>query len=104
MRFLILISLIFFNNCSFDNKTGIWKNNDRLLVNKKDKDLFEDFRKITVSEGVFNKEIPLEDKSQIKLKNLLIIIVGLTVILIMKIITLILNIIILIRLFLKVIS
>ena len=70
MRFLILISLIFFfNNCSFDNKTGIWKNNDRLLVNKKDKDLFEDFRKITVSEGVFNKEIPLEDKSQIKLKK-----------------------------------
>ena len=70
MRFFILISLIlFFNNCSFDNKTGIWKNNDSLIVNKKDKDLFEDFRKITVSEGVFNKEIPLEDKSQIKLKK-----------------------------------
>ena len=30
--FFVISFIILFNNCSFDNKTGIWKNEDRKLV------------------------------------------------------------------------
>ena len=42
MKKLILIIFIFlFSNCSFDNKSGIWKNNNK--EEKKKIDRFKDF-------------------------------------------------------------
>ena len=31
---ILIIILIFFNNCSFDNKTGIWTGSDKIIKNK----------------------------------------------------------------------
>ena len=58
---------IFFTNCSFDNKSGIWTNEN--IDKKKQSDLFKDFKKISVSEKKFNEIIYLDDKFKFKLKE-----------------------------------
>lgn len=58
MRLLnIFIILLLTQSCSFDNKSGIWNNENK--VSKKDKILFKDFKKLSTSEEIFNKEIKL---------------------------------------------
>lgn len=55
MRSFISIILIFFlSNCSFDNKTGLW--NDQNNIEKK-KDIFKEFKKISIIENKFNQTI-----------------------------------------------
>ena len=46
--FYVLVILIIFQSCSFDNKTGIWKNENS--ISNKDNDLFNEFKKISISE------------------------------------------------------
>ena len=59
MNFFLVTILFFLSiNCSFDNKTGIWKNEN--TINKKDNKLFEDFDEIVLSESSYNKIINLE--------------------------------------------
>ena len=41
--FYVLVILIIFQSCSFDNKTGIWKNENS--ISNKDNDLFNEFKK-----------------------------------------------------------
>ena len=53
--FFVLVILLIFQNCSFDNKTGIWENNDNP---KESNDLFKEFKKVSTSEDVFNEIIP----------------------------------------------
>ena len=53
--FFVLIILLIFQNCSFDNKTGIWENNDNP---RESNDLFKEFKKVSTSEDVFNEIIP----------------------------------------------
>ena len=53
--FYVLIILLVFQNCSFDNKTGIWENNN---IPKESNDLFKEFKKVSTSEDVFNEIIP----------------------------------------------
>ena len=68
MKYLFfLIVLFFLNNCSFDNKTGIWKNESIVSVNDKNKEIFKDFKDFVGSENIFKKEIILEDKKRIKM-------------------------------------
>ena len=61
MNFFFLIIVIFFlQNCSFDNKTGIWDNN---IVEKNNKnDLFKDFKTIDSQQKKFDQTI-VADKS-----------------------------------------
>ena len=56
--FHALIILIFFQNCSFDNKSGIWKNEN--IKTKKNDDIFKEFKKISKSSDAFNKIIPVK--------------------------------------------
>ena len=61
MNFFFLIIVIFFlQNCSFDNKTGIWDNNIEEKNNKND--LFKDFKKIDPQQKKFDQTI-VADKS-----------------------------------------
>lgn len=53
--FYLLIILIFFNNCSFDNKTGIWKNKN--IISKEESDIFSEFEKLSNFNSSFNKII-----------------------------------------------
>ena len=47
--FYAFLILSLFQNCSFDNKTGIWKN-ENSSITKKDKNLFEEFETMKVLE------------------------------------------------------
>ena len=60
--FYVLIILFFFNNCSFDDKTGIWKNDNS--IENKDDSPFKDFKTISNSKEIFGKVISL-DKNHI---------------------------------------
>ena len=69
MKFLFsIIILIFLNNCSFDNKSGIWKNEQNIYSNKK-KDIFSDFKNISDTKKIFNKTIILDNKFKFKISS-----------------------------------
>ena len=62
-----LLILFFLNSCSFDDKSGIWKNeNDNI---KEKKDIFKDFKKVTSFEESFNKIIPFSKKTIIQISK-----------------------------------
>ncbi len=54
----ILFILFFFNNCSFDQKSGIWKNENK-IYDDKENIVFKDFKKINTSIESFNEIIPI---------------------------------------------
>ena len=64
--FLILISLIIFQNCSFDNKSGIWKGNE---TDKSQKKLFENFEKLSSSDTTFDQIIEINKNFKFQLSN-----------------------------------
>ena len=44
--FFVLSLILLFNNCSFDNKTGIWKNEEIIIkADNKDKTFLKDLKK-----------------------------------------------------------
>ena len=63
--YFIFILFFFFNNCSFDTKTGIWNSED-IKVDKKN-DIFKEFKKILIEDESFKTEIAL--KKGIKLRT-----------------------------------
>ena len=66
MKKLILIIFIFlFSNCSFDNKSGIWKNNNK--VEQKKTDRFKDFETLYTKEKTFDKIIKPNKNLNLKL-------------------------------------
>ena len=69
--FNILIILIFCQNCSFDNKTGIWKNEN--IVSQKDNNIFQEFETLSLTKVEFNEIIPLSTNFKFKLPNKIII-------------------------------
>ena len=65
-----LIILIFLNNCSFDNKSGIWKNESQISIKKIDPT--ENFQKIQSSREKFNKIINFDKKYVFKKNSLIL--------------------------------
>ncbi len=66
--YFILIIVFFLNNCSFDNKSGIWDNEKN--ITEENNDQFKDFEKISSSQDIFNKIVPLATSLKIKLPSL----------------------------------
>lgn len=62
--YFISIILLLINACSFDNKSGIWTSD---IEEKKKRDILKDFKKISVSEDVFDKIISLENSKKIEI-------------------------------------
>ena len=60
--------MIFLAGCSFDNKSGIWKNEKNIEV-KNDKEIFKDFKKIKSPNEIFNKIIPLQNDLKYKIDS-----------------------------------
>ena len=58
MKKVLIIFLIFIVSCSFDDKSGIWNNNDKL--SKKKLDLFDEFKTLSSPEETFNKTINIQ--------------------------------------------
>ena len=64
----ILVILFIFTSCSFDNKTGIWKDYNSIETTKDS--LFKDFKKISTSAETFNSIIRLNKNFDFKLSNI----------------------------------
>ena len=59
MKFiLIFFSVFLIQNCSFDNKSGIWEN-EKISIKKKS--IFKDSKPINISNKSFQKIIPIKD-------------------------------------------
>lgn len=72
--FNIFVLLFLLNNCSFDDKTGIWKNENTSIEKSSDKDIFKEFKKISIRQNSFDKIIPIKKnftfKTLVPTKNL----------------------------------
>jgi len=65
--FYIFIILILFQNCSFDNKSGIWKDENNILNDdSNDNDLFKEFETLSTSGKSFDKIIPIDNSFKFK--------------------------------------
>ncbi len=62
----ILIPLLIFNNCSFDNKTGIWKTDSDIKIQK---DEFSEFQDLSIANKSFNKIITINKNYKFKKFN-----------------------------------
>ena len=64
--FYVLIILVLFHNCSFDDKTGIWNNENSISKNT---DSFKQFKAITSPNETFNKIVPLNNEFKFRYTN-----------------------------------
>ena len=64
-KIISIIFVILLSNCSFDNKTGIWNNNDNTTVKKNNK--FKDFETLNVNQKLFNSIILPSESLTIKI-------------------------------------
>ena len=68
MKFLYsFLIIIFLQNCSFDDKTGIWKNEGNIEENENI--VFKDFKEISTTEGIFKKTINLNKSFKFQLSE-----------------------------------
>ena len=68
MKIYLSLILLFLIGCSFDNKSGIWKNENDPNINQKN-DSFASFKSLSSSNKVFNEVIPFNNKKKIKLSK-----------------------------------
>ena len=69
MKFFYALVIIFFlNNCSFDNKSGIWKN-ENSISNNEDTNVFKDFKKISSSREQYAENISIKPEFVFKLEK-----------------------------------
>ena len=55
--FFIFLIFTFFQHCSFDNKSGIWKNTNE--ISKIDNDVFKDFKTLKIKNIIFEDTIQI---------------------------------------------
>ena len=66
--FYTFVILFFLNNCSFDNKSGIWKN-ENSISNNEDTNIFKDFKKISSSREQYAENISIKPEFVFKLEK-----------------------------------
>ena len=60
MKFFLILLLFFLINCSFDNKSGIWKDSSN-QNNIENSSIFKDFKKVTlIKKDTFNEIIKFQ--------------------------------------------
>ena len=62
---ILFLFVIIFYSCSFDNKSGIWKNEN--LITKENNDSFREFKKLSITYSPYNKIVNI--KKNFKLKS-----------------------------------
>jgi hypothetical protein len=65
--FYALILIIITQGCSFDDKTGIWKNEN--ITSDKENVLFKEFKSLNLLQGSFKEIIPLDKNFKFKLPS-----------------------------------
>ena len=69
MKFiLIFIILLFFQNCSFDNKSGIWKNESQI---SEERDILEDLETLTSIGQTFDRTIKIDKTFRFKVPTVI---------------------------------
>ena len=53
IKIILLLTLFILNNCSFDNKTGIWNSSNEVNLAKQNR--FKDFETLYTEERTFNE-------------------------------------------------
>ena len=71
MKILYFLVILIFFGCSFDDKSGIWKNDVNVSNGNDDKNQFKDFKKISSSYDFFDKEIPFDKKKTLKIPKII---------------------------------
>lgn len=66
--FYTLVILSFLNNCSFDSKSGIWKN-ENSISNNEDNNVLKDFKKISSSREPYSENISIKPEFVFKLEK-----------------------------------
>ena len=66
--FIISILFLFLFGCSFDNKSGIWKNENKVV--KKKENPFVDFKNLTSTDETFDKIILYQNDQDLKLSEI----------------------------------
>jgi hypothetical protein len=64
-----LFIFLIFQHCSFDNKSGIWKNEESPSEKTEKNKLFNEFKTLSISENIFNKEIQIENNFVFKISE-----------------------------------
>ena len=64
-NYILILIIILFYSCSFDNKSGIWKNENSITEDTND--IFRDFKKLAVTTNAFNQII--NNKKNFKFKT-----------------------------------
>ena len=67
--FKALILLLLLQGCSFDDKTGIWKN-DKIIIEDKQNDIFREFKSLSSSNKPFNEIVSIPKNFKFKLEKL----------------------------------
>ena len=69
MKLIFLLSILFlFNSCSFDDKSGIWKN-ETITVNERDKNIFKDFKRISAEIESLKENKIIDKNFQFKIEK-----------------------------------
>ena len=66
---ILLISIILLYSCSFDNKSGIWQNENLSTEDKNNS--FKEFRKLAITSDTFNEIIKIRDNFKFKTPKLI---------------------------------
>ena len=66
MKLIYILMIIFFLGCSFDNKTGIWQN-ENIIAEQKNDSTFKDFKKTSSEIEDFNKTVLLKKNYNFKI-------------------------------------
>ena len=70
MKFYYYLIIFFFIfGCSFDNKTGIWKDNTNVTNSKKKVDIFVDFKRLSLTEQIFDETIEIKKNFKFDLQD-----------------------------------
>ena len=65
--YLILVIILFLQNCSFDQKSGIWNNENSNTDSKKS--MFKDFQKLSSTNWLVDQIIKIDEKFNFKLPD-----------------------------------
>jgi len=65
--FYSLIILVLLQSCSFDNKSGIWKNDNN--ISKEEKDIFSEFETLFSTNNTFDKIVSIDKSFEFKLTS-----------------------------------
>ena len=65
--FFVLSLILLFNHCSFDNKTGIWKNEEIITITDNKDKIFEGFEKVSKINDTFDQVIAATSNTDLNL-------------------------------------